>query len=149
MSGILQSLVERVLGLFGDDTPTFEDNPAAEQAAHDAAERWLALVDDGAYAESWEQAAPQFQRAVPKDDWTQKASGVRDPLGAVRERTMRSARYATSLPGAPDGHYVVMQFDTRFESKAETVETVTFAKPNADRPESDADAWHATGYYVK
>ena len=48
----------------------------------------------------------------------------------------------TSLPGAPDGEYVVIQFDTSFTNKKVAVETVT--------PMKDEDGiWRVSGYYVK
>ena len=47
-----------------------------------------------------------------------------------------------SLPGAPDGEYVVLQFDTSFANKKEAVETVT--------PMLDKDGkWKVSGYYIK
>ena len=51
-------------------------------------------------------------------------------------------QYAESLPGAPDGEYVVILFKTSFEGKAEAVETVT--------PMRDADGeWRVAGYYIR
>lgn len=48
----------------------------------------------------------------------------------------------TSLPGAPDGEYVVIQFETSFEKKKSSLETVTPMK------EKDG-AWRVSGYYIK
>jgi len=46
------------------------------------------------------------------------------------------------VPGAPDGKYVIIQFETSFENKASAVETVT--------PMQDADGvWRVAGYFVK
>ena len=41
-----------------------------EDAAQTGAESWLKLVDDGKYAESWEQAAKLFKGAVKQADRT-------------------------------------------------------------------------------
>jgi predicted SnoaL-like aldol condensation-catalyzing enzyme len=57
-------------------------------------------------------------------------------------RKVKSATYTTSLPGAPDGQYVVIQFNTSFENKKSRVETVT--------PRMDSDGkWRVSGYYIK
>lgn len=115
---------------------------AAKAAAQKSAEAWLALVDQGQYAGSWEQAAALFRAAVTRDAWESAVRGVRGPLGAVRSRKLRSADYRTSLPGAPDGQYVVIQYDTAFENKAAAVETVT--------PMLDKDGtWRVSGYFVR
>lgn len=116
-------------------------NPEAVQAAQSAAEAWLALVDAGSYDESWDEAAALFRGAVPKERWRQMLTGTRAPLGAVQLRGLSSAQYATELPGAPDGEYVVLQFETSFENKRTAVETVT--------PMLDGGAWRVSGYFIK
>jgi hypothetical protein len=115
---------------------------APEDAAEAAAGSWLRLVDAGKYAESWEQAATFFIGAVTRDKWKQSVNGVRGPLGKLVSRKIKSRQLAESLPGAPDGKYVVLQFDTVFENKASAVETVT--------PMLDKDgAWRVSGYFIK
>jgi hypothetical protein len=55
---------------------------------------------------------------------------------------LESATATHSLPGAPDGDYVVIKFASSFENKASAVETVT--------PMKDTDGkWHVSGYYIK
>ena len=51
----------------------FSESPA-ERAAVDSANHWLALVDAGKYAASWDVAAQLFKDAVAKDDWTKKVT---------------------------------------------------------------------------
>jgi hypothetical protein len=63
-------------------------------------------------------------------------------LGKLLSRKLTKAQSATSLPGAPDGNYVVMQFDSSFANKKNAVETVTFMQ------EKDGK-WKAAGYYIK
>ncbi len=117
-------------------------NEEAEQQALKAAEEWLSLMDTGKYPESWEQASRLFRGAVKKEQWEQTAAGVRNPLGALVSRAVGGLQYATSLPGAPDGEYVVIQFTTSFENKATAVETVT---PMRD----DDGQWRVSGYFIK
>src|ERR1035437_3985272 len=121
---------------------TFKSNPAAEQAAIQSAQVWLDLVDGGSYAKSWEGTAAVFKLAVNQTDWEKTAQAVRAPLGKMVSRKIKSQQYATSLPGAPDGEYVVIQYATTFEHKAVAVETVT--------PMLDKDGqWKVSGYYIK
>ncbi len=120
----------------------FKSNPAAEQAASMSAQVWLDLVDAGSYAKSWEDTAAAFKAAVSQADWEKTARAVRAPLGKMVSRKIKSQQYATALPGAPDGEYVVIQYATTFENKAEAVETVT--------PMLDKDGqWKVSGYYIK
>jgi hypothetical protein len=42
---------------------------------------------------------------------------TRTPLGKIISRTVKSAVYTTNLPGAPDGQYVVIQYESSFEHK--------------------------------
>lgn len=115
---------------------------APEDAAESAAESWLDLVDAGQYGESWEQAAALFKNAVSREQWEQAAKGVRGPLGELVSRKISSRKYTEELPGAPDGKYVVLQFDAVYENKASAVETVT--------PMLDEDGvWRVSGYFIK
>ena len=115
---------------------------AAEKVAVNAANQWLALVDAGNYTASWDEAAAFFKSAVSKEQWVETMKGRRTPLGKVESRKLKSATYTTSLPGAPDGQYVVIQYDSSFQQKKSAVETVT--------PMRDKDGqWRVSGYFIK
>lgn len=117
------------------------DKPA-EEAAQTSVESWLKLVDAGQYEASWDQAAKYFKGAVSKDKWKEAAVGVRAPLGKLFSRKIKSRQYTEKAPGAPDGRYVIIQYDTVFEKKASAVETVT--------PMLDPDgAWRVSGYFIR
>jgi hypothetical protein len=66
----------------------------------------------------------------------------RAPLGKLISRNIKSAVYKTSLPGAPDGQYVVIQFESSFEHKKSAIETVT---PSL----GDDGQWRASGYFIR
>jgi hypothetical protein len=113
-----------------------------EKAAVSAAEKWLRMVDEGKYSDSWQEAAGYLRNAINQEQWNRSLQAVRKPLGKVVSRQMKSATYKTSLPGAPDGEYVVIQFDTSFENKKAAIETVT--------PMMGQDGkWRVSGYYIK
>jgi Protein of unknown function (DUF4019) len=117
-------------------------NEKAEKQALEASQKWLSFVDNGQYAEGWEMAAQYFRNTVSKEKWQQSLSVVRKPLGHVVKRTLKSKQYATSLPGAPDGEYVVIQYETAFANKKSSVETIT--------PMLDKDGqWRVSGYYIR
>ena len=101
--------------------------------AKPATEAWLALVDGGQYAESWTEAASFFKDKIDSASWEKSVNAVRAPLGKVQSRAVKSATAMKSLPGAPDGEYVVFQFETSFEKTASAVETVTPMKDKDGR----------------
>jgi hypothetical protein len=113
-----------------------------EQVAQQAAADWLALVDSGKHADSWQEASSIFKAHVSKEQWSSIVRAARDPLGKLLSRKLKTATYAKTLPGAPDGEYVVIQYDSSFEHKQSAVETVT--------PTLDKDGkWRVSGYYIK
>jgi hypothetical protein len=116
--------------------------PKPEQLAQQSANAWLALVDSGKYADSWQEASQLFKAHVTKEQWQDALRATRDPLGKMLSRKLKSATHKTTLPGAPDGEYVVIQYETSFEHKQSAVETVT--------PMLDKDGkWRVSGYYIK
>lgn len=114
--------------------------PADDAVA--AGRAWLAGVDAGKYEQSWEQAGATFRQAVTREQWKQAVGGARGPMGELESRELASRQEATTLPGAPDGQYVVMQFRAAFAHKAAAVETVTTVL------EADGK-WRVVGYYIK
>lgn len=113
-----------------------------EKAAVAAADAWLQVVDAGEYGRSWGEAAAAFKRAVSKADWERAVKGVRAPLGKLVSRKVVSRTYTESLPGAPDGQYVVVQYETSFANKRRAIETAT--------PMLEADGqWRVSGYFVR
>jgi hypothetical protein len=118
-----------------------ENNASAEKAATSAAQTWLAAIDQGDYAQSWQKASAFFRSAVTKDKWKTSLETVRKPLGDLVLRKLKSAKATVELPGAPAGQYVVMQFETSFANKKSAIETVTFML------EKDGQ-WRAAGYFI-
>ena len=116
--------------------------PEPTTAAQAASKEWLKKLDAADYTGTWEAAASMFKAAVTAQAWQQASQSVRNPLGAVRSRSDRSATYTKTLPGVPEGEYVVVQFNTTFENKAQAVETVTTA---LDRD----GTWRVAGYFIK
>ena len=126
--------------LIGSSTSA-DDSDAVAQAQV-AARSWLALTDGAKYGESWDTAASLFKNVVTRADWEKALKGVRAPLGALKGRQVKSATFTRTLPGAPDGEYVVIQFESQFENKATAVERVT--------PMHEKDgAWRVSGYFIR
>ena len=111
------------------------------QKAEAAADQWLKLVDAGNYEQSWQTACEVFQSKITKEQWAKALQSSREPLGQMLSRKVLKATYTDHLPGAPDGEYVVIQYQTSFEHKKEAVETVT--------PMLENNAWKVSGYFVR
>jgi len=113
-----------------------------EQLAQQSSDAWLALVDSGKYADSWQEAAQLFKSAMTKEQWQAALGSARTPLGKMLSRKLKSAQYTKTLPGAPDGEYVVIQYDSSFEHKQSAVETII--------PMLEKDGkWRVSGYFIK
>ncbi len=110
--------------------------------ARNEANEWLRLIDKGDYRESWIRSASLFRDRITMDQWEEQVGAVRESMGALVSRRFKSATFATTLPGAPDGRYVILQYDTSFSHKKSAVETVT---PMADK----YGQWRVSGYYIR
>jgi hypothetical protein len=116
--------------------------PDAAGSAVNAANQWLVLADANDGAATWDRAAPSFRAAISKANWSAALKQAREPFGMVRSRKIASSEVKHSLPGAPEGEYVLIQYDTQFEHQAHAVETVV--------PMRDQDGnWKVSGYFVK
>ncbi|HET7229112.1 MAG TPA: DUF4019 domain-containing protein [Longimicrobium sp.] len=107
-----------------------------------AADAWMELLDAGEWAASWRDASSLFRQMVTEEQWTDAHGKVTGVLGRALGRELRDTEHRTSIPGAPDGEYVLLKYDTRFERKEEAIETVV-AMLDTD------GAWHVGGYFVQ
>lgn len=110
--------------------------------AQESAQQWLNLIDSSQYIDSWSTAAPYFQNNITATEWARMLQGVRQPLGATISRQLEAKKYKTSVPGSPDGEYVVIQYQTSFSNKQSAVETVTSMLD----PEG---IWKVAGYFIR
>jgi hypothetical protein len=141
MKRVLFTVICFIFVFFMGMSSAVHADQSAEDAAVASAEKWLALVDEGKYAESWDESAEYLKNVLPKETWVDSLQAYRKPLGKLVSRKLKSKQYATSLPGAPDGEYVVIQYETSFENKKSAIETVT--------PMLDKDGtWMVSGYYI-
>lgn len=113
----------------------------ARKNSLDAA-RWLLLVDEGNYAESYAAASALVHQNVTAKQWEVMFTTLRQPLGRVTSRGLQQCQEVKSLPGVPDGEYRLLRFNTSFANKREAVETVTFAR------EKDG-VWRAAGCFIR
>ncbi len=113
---------------------------AGETQGTDSAITWLEIVDSGEYAESWNQTAPFFQSQLSRKQWEQALSTVRTPLGKLVSRQVKNSSPLASLPGAPDGEYIVVTLRTSYENKESATETVTVSNVGGK--------WQVVGYFI-
>lgn len=113
----------------------------AEDSAESSALAWLAMIDSGEYAASWDESAPYFQANLTREDWVKALNGVRKPLGTLEHRKVKKAKSRSSLPGAPDGEYVIFTLKSSFKNKRKATETLTVVKSDS--------VWKAVGYFIK
>ena len=120
-----------------------QSNKQAVEAAKHAAQEWLTLFDDGQYQTTWEHASSFFQSKIGAEQWAARItqSKQRRPvLDSLQSRSVAAARYTTSLPDAPDGEYVVVQYKATYADE-QWVDMVTLKK--------ESDEWKVAGYVTK
>jgi len=117
-----------------------EARATAVQEAQTAAESWLALVDEDAFGESWDEAASLFQERVDRADWVQKAERLRDSVAAFSSRTLTRTQYRNALDRAQsNGPFVLLKYRATLE--ADRFEEVLLAV-------RQDTTWKVAGYQV-
>ena len=120
----------------------FSQNKKENKKAQTAATNWLVQIDNGEYLESWDNAAQYFQNQILQDRWSAALKASRGPLGNSTSRNINSSEFRSELPGAPDGNYYILTYNSSFENKASAIETITLTKGIDGK-------WRAVGYYIK
>jgi uncharacterized protein (TIGR03067 family) len=95
------------------------------EAATKVAEAYLKLVDQGDYAQCWEQSAQFIHKTISKNDMVRLSEQTLKPLGKLISRTMVGPpRYRTTLPSLPEGEYVLFQYRSQFANAKNMAEVV-------------------------
>ncbi len=112
---------------------------AQEQPGDD----FLKLVDTRKYAESWDASSDFLKQSVSRGTWATQVGAVRDTVGAVASRKLKSSVPQKDPPGAPPGDYLLMTYETVFASQsAPLTETLPLFKSADGR-------WRAVGYFIR
>jgi hypothetical protein len=75
-------------------------------------------------------------------EWPKVINGARARFGKFQSRKLTVTRFTTTIPGAPEGKYVIIDYSSRFEKRKDAVESV------APMQEKDG-SWKVSGYFIK
>jgi len=112
-----------------------------ESAAINAADKWLVLVDSGTYGESWHESADFLKEEVSQDKWMETMTAVRQPMGSLVSRKIKSTKFRTMMPKALKGKYLIIDYETSFSNNKTVVESVTQMMGKDGR-------WRVAGYHL-
>src|SRR4051812_40757333 len=73
------------------------DTSDKEAAGRLAAQGWLVLLDRKDWGRAWETTASAFRNKVPLGAWMDAIPRLREPFGALAERTPAETAYKTTL----------------------------------------------------
>lgn len=120
----------------------YSESPIEPGKANSSALAWLSMTDAAQYSQSWEHAGTLVRKTVTKPQWQALLMTTREPMGAVQIREFKAAEATRVLPGAPEGQYMVIQYETQFEQGVMMIETVTITQENGG-------VWKVIGYFIK
>ena len=116
------------------------DDEKVEQALPVAVE-FLALIDGGKYAESWQSSASLMRDKVARQDWIEKLDKARTLSGGLVQRIQKSASYATEVKDSPEGEYIMLIYESDFQKAEDVSEYVTVMR--------EGDDWKVAGYFMQ
>lgn len=123
--------------------PILNEAPDAEKSekARAAATDFLHLIDAEKYVECWQSAASLMKERVPQQEWVERLSKARALSGALLERQEKSVSYSTSAQDSPDGEYISLEFESKYQRAESVSEYVTVML--------DGGRWQVAGYFIQ
>ncbi|HEX4384419.1 MAG TPA: DUF4019 domain-containing protein [Myxococcales bacterium] len=117
-----------------------ERDLTAQKQAEKEAVAFLAVIDKGGAAETWDALSPELQQQMPRDVWARGFAERRAPFGAMLSRK-RSAVVQVGVIGQRRGRFVSLRYRTRFAKQGSVEESVSL--------EQTADGkWRVAGYGI-
>jgi hypothetical protein len=123
--------------------PMLSEKPDTDKTkkAMATAMEFLHMIDAEKYAESWQSAATLMQDSVTQQEWVETLTKTRARSGALIERTEENASYSTTAKDSPDGEYILLTFDSKYQNTKSVSEYVTVML--------EGDRWRVAGYFIK
>jgi hypothetical protein len=120
-----------------------ENDPHAadEMTAQRQALGFLGYLDQGRFADSYAYTGMLIRTQLDRDAFSTQIQKTREGTGTLRSRELIDSAYTTTLPGAPEGQYVVLHYHASFANRQDAVETLTLALAKG--------YWRISGYYIK
>jgi Protein of unknown function (DUF4019) len=121
--------------------PGADPHAAEELAAERQALGFLGYLDHGRYADSYAYTGILIRNQLDREAFATKVEQARANTGTLQSRELVDAGYTTSVPGAPQGQYVVLHYHSSFAKRPDTLETLTLALAKG--------YWRVDGWYIK
>ena len=136
-------LVLIVAALFMIVYPILNEIPDTEKAdkATAVAMEFLQLIDAEKYAESWQMSAAMMKEKVAEKDWIEKLTKARSLSGDLIERVKESASYSPTAKDSPEGEYISLVFDSKYQRAESVSEYVTVML--------EGGHWKVAGYFIQ
>jgi len=96
----------------------------SQTRAENQARGFLQQLDQGQSDESWQAMSAHFQAITDQARWKIRQQVIRASYGPLLSRDFKNVSYRTSFSLSPDGEYVIVQFRSSYQNKAESIETV-------------------------
>lgn len=105
---------------------TVAPTPAAEAAAIDAAQQFLALVDRNDWSASWQATHKSFQLRNRLEWWSASSTKLRGELGTIQSRELATVNFR---PSPPNGYWTIT-FKARYSKQGNATETLSLTSEN-------------------
>jgi hypothetical protein len=112
-----------------------------EQAAQRQALGFLGYLDGGRFADSYAYTGSLMRSQLDREAYAAKVQSSRASVGTLQGRELIDAIPTQTVPGAPDGQYIVLHYHANFSNFSDAVETITLAFSKG--------YWRIVGYYIK
>jgi len=78
---------------------------------------------------------------VDQATWSTQVKSVRDDCGDLVSRKVVKVDPRKSLPGVPDGDYILLTYQSDFAEETQLTETLVLTL--------EKDHWRAAGYFIR
>lgn len=118
--------------------PTMGDDKDTIQAS----QKWLALLDAGKAGAAWDVSSAHLKSVVNRAKWIEGITAARKPFGKLDTRKAEKFARSHELPGAPEGDYSIIEFESVFANGKKASEHVIWMLEKGD-------VWRVSGYFIR
>ena len=135
VNAFLSSAVDDFAEVIIKATTTRQLSQSDQAKLQKLTEGWLGLIDEGKYAESWDQLSQRLKNRFTKEGWSSVIHTFLNRTGKLKSRKLRSVAYSD-----PDAEIVAVDFESSFGKGSPGSETVLLQLENGE--------WRISSYSV-
>ena len=110
----LISILISVISMYSATAQKYTDQYIKD--ANEVAENWLSDINNKEYENAYNLLTKEVKQQSAKEEWVRLITELMNEFGEIKERTMITTSFQSSIEGLEDGFYVSIEYSSNYKN---------------------------------